>query len=385
MKIIGIICEYNPFHLGHRKQIDSLRSRFGTDCGIVCLMSGNYVQRGMQAIFDKALRAKAAVLCGADLVLELPVTYALSSAEGFAAGGVKILSGFCDALSFGTETGTSHSLMHTAEALLSPAFSPALRRELETGSSFPAARQAAMEKIGADGSLLTNPNDILAVEYCKAILAQNSSMEILPVLRQGGYHDTAPDPENPSATAVRKLILEAHDWKSCVPQETHDLFASAPIHSLSAGERAILARLRTMTDAEFEALPYGSEGLWRRLMHASRSCSTLEEILSATKSKRYTRSRLDRMVMCAFLGISQSVLEQPAPYTRVLAFNDIGKTILKQAREQALLPHTGEAMDIPYWELEQRCGDLYGLFAETSPDPPGQEGRRRIFYKERTF
>ena len=118
MKTVGIICEYNPFHLGHKKQIDIIRSHFGQDTAIVCLMSGNFVQRGAPAIFHKSLRAQAAVACGADLVLELPVTYALSSAEGFAAGGVKILSGFCDYLCFGTETGTAETLMATAKALL---------------------------------------------------------------------------------------------------------------------------------------------------------------------------------------------------------------------------------------------------------------------------
>ena len=378
MKTIGIICEYNPFHLGHKKQIDCLRSLYGEDCAIVCLMSGNFVQRGMPAIFDKSLRAQAAMMCGADLVLELPVTYSLSSAEGFAAGGVKILSGFCDSLCFGTENGSKESLTATARALLSDDFSPALKAELETGKSFPAARQTALEKLGVDTMLLSSPNDILGVEYCKAILAQGSSMEILPIHREGSYHAEVADTENPSATAVRNLILGKHDWKSCIPGTAHALFEGAPVHMLVCGERGMLYRLRTMTDAEFEALPYGSEGLWRRLMKASRSCASLEDILTAVKSKRYTRTRLDRMVMCAYLGITKEMLEAPAPYARVLAFNDTGKAVLKKARLSGSFPHTGEAVDHPYQLLERRCDDLYGLFRQDSSAAPGQESQRRV-------
>ena len=379
MKIVGIICEYNPFHLGHRKQFDIIRQELGEDCAIVCLMSGNFVQRGAPAIFDKSLRAQAAVLCGADLVLELPVNYALSSAEGFAAGGVRILDRFCDFLCFGTETGTKETLMATAKALLAPGFSEALRLHLDKGLSFPAARQAAL---GEMGTLLQCPNDILAVEYCKAILAQSSPMKILPIRREGSYHDAAPDAENPSATAVRALITGKQDWKSCIPAAAQTVLDHAAVHTLAAGERAILSRLRAMTEEEFETLPYGSEGLWRKLMHASRSCAGLEDIIAATKSKRYTRTRIDRMVMCAYLGITKQLLGSPVPYTRVLAFNDTGRAVLKKARTRGPFPHVGEAMDDPYWLFEQRCNDLYGLFREDAPSPAGQAQKQRVFYKK---
>lgn len=384
MKTVGIICEYNPFHLGHAKQIRMIRDQYGSDCGIVCLMSGNFVQRGMPAIFDKSLRARAALLAGADLILELPVTYSLSSAEGFASGGVKILSGFCDELCFGTETGTKEALQSAAKTLLSNEFSIALRTRLVTGISFPAARQMALADLGADASLLSNPNDILAVEYCKAIITQNSNMKPFPIIRQGNYHDTAADPENPSATAVRELIVSKYDWKSCIPETAHAVFDSASVHTLSCGERAILAKLRTMTDAEFEALPFGSEGLWRRLMHACREYATLEEILTAVKTKRYTRTRLDRMVMCAFLGITREMLASPAPYSRVLGFNDTGRSILKSARETGRLPHTGENTDDAYQLLEQRCDDLYGLFCEDRPDAPTQKRKVFILLEDKT-
>lgn len=382
MKTVGIICEYNPLHLGHQKQMRHIQETFGDDCAIVCAMSGNFVQRGAPSLLDKSLRAKAAVLTGADLVLELPVTTALSSAEGFAAGGVEILSQMCDILCFGAETAQGDALLATARALLRDDFPPLLRRELDTGKSFPAARQAALTRMGFSGDLLSQPNNILAVEYCKAIVAQGTSMLPFPILREGSYHAQALDPENPSATAVRRLMLTARDWKSCVPAQARPVFEDAPLHTLAAGERAVLARLRTMTDAEFEVLPYGSEGLWRKLMHACRREATLEAILTAAKSKRYTRSRLDRMVMCAFLGITAGMLQAPAPYTRVLAFNDRGRGILKAARKNGVFLNAGEASPLPYWELEKRAGDLYGLFCLDGPEPPGAEEARRIYYEK---
>ena len=380
MAITGIICEYNPFHLGHRKQFNIIRDRKGDAEAIVCLMSGDFVQRGHPAIIHKSLRAKAAILAGADLVLELPVTAALSSAEGFAARGVQILSPFCDSLCFGAESDDPNALTNIAHALLSDDFPPLLRAELDKGHSFPAARQAALEKMGLNGNLVTLPNNILAIEYCKAILAQRSGMTPFPILRQGSYHDTAPDENNPSATAVRELLKTDGSWADYIPAEVRPVFESAVLHTISAGERAILARLRTMDDAEFEALPYGSEGLWRKLMHAARREPTLEDILTAVKSKRYTRSRLDRMVMCAFLGLTEADLAAPAPYVRVLALNDRGREILKNARKTGHFPNIGEKVDHPYQSIETRCGRLYGLFAAPAPDAPDHNETARIVY-----
>jgi len=377
---IGIICEYNPLHLGHKKQINRIREVFGPDVTIVCAMSGNYVQRGAPAIIDKSYRAKAAVLSGADLVLELPVTTSLSSAEGFASGGVKILGKLCDYLCFGAETADADALLSAAQAQLSPEFPPLLKQALETGKSFPAARQAALEQLGVDSALLSQPNNILGVEYCKAILAQTSTIKPFPIHRAGSYHAEIADAENPSATAVRNLMLIAHNWRSCVPKQVRSVFENAPLHALAAGERAVLAKLRTMTDAEFEALPFGSEGLWRKFMHACREESTLEAIITATKSKRYTRTRIDRMVMCAFLGITKEQLEAEVPYVRVLAFNDKGREILKAAKKDGSFLNAGEKTDHPYFLLEQRWGSLYGLFATEAPGSPEAEAQTRIYY-----
>jgi predicted nucleotidyltransferase len=170
------------------------------------------------------------------------------------------------------------------------------------------------------------------------------------------------------------------NWQTYVPQEAAACFEGAPLHSLARGEKAILYRLRTMTDAEFEALPYGSEGLWRKFMHAAREKATLEEILTAVKSKRYTRTRLDRMVLCAFLGLSQADLAKPAPYTRVLALDDRGRQILNKARLSGQFPNIGQQLDDPWQELETRCGRLYGLFAHQDPEPPDAEQALRLYY-----
>ena len=296
MEITGIICEYNPMHLGHKKQLDIVRRQTGTGSGIVCLMSGNYVQRGSPAIIDKMHRAKAAVLCGADLVLELPVTCSLSSAEGFAAGGVRLLSGFCHNLCFGAETADGAALYEAAEALLSTDFPCHLREFLDQGLSFPAARQSALETMGADGSLLQTPNNILAVEYCKAILSHGSSMKVIPIVRGGNYHDTQADKDNPSATSIRQLMTDGKPWQGFIPQEAAACFRDAVLHTTQAGQRAILARLRSMTEEDFSHLPFGSEGLWRKFMHAVRQNASVEDILTAVKSKRYTRTRLDRII-----------------------------------------------------------------------------------------
>ena len=380
MLTAGIICEYNPFHLGHQKQFRQIREALGQDTGIVCLMSGNYVQRGAPAMFDKTRRAEAALKCGADLVLELPVPVCLSSAEGFAGGGVEILEKICGYLAFGCETGEAKSLTQTAEKLLSPAFSEMLKTELSRGVSFPAARQAALEDLQGDASLLSKPNDILAVEYCKAILSRGSPMKTLPLRREGDYRSLLPDRSNPSAAFLRERIRWGESFLEYVPEEAADCFPLSEIHTLEAGERAVLARLRTMTERDFAALPYGSEGLWRRLMRACREKAALDEILSAAKTTRYTRSRLDRMVMCAYLGLTGELIAAPVPYIRVLGFRERGREILSSAKKALPLRNAGSQEEGNYFELEKHWEDLYGLFRVSGLTPPGGENRRRVVY-----
>lgn len=376
MKTVGIICEYNPFHNGHLTQFRLIREQCGQDAAIVCLMSGNFVQRGTPAIVDKSLRAKAALLSGADLVLELPAGIALSSAEGFAAGGVAIAARCCDALCFGTESLGQQALLETARALLSPAFAPLLRAELEHGCSFPAARARALQQMGVRWDL-SSPNNILAVEYTKAILRQGCQLEPLPVFRTGSYHDPLLDAAAPSATAVRGQMTAGGNWAAAVPPAVVPLLCNAPLHTLEAGERAILGRLRTMRDEEFAAVPYGSEGLWRKLMKASRSCPTLPAIVDSVKSKRYTRTRVDRMLLCAFLGLTAQQMGVLPPIIRVLGFTDRGRAIVKAHPE---FRNAGEEVS----PQEQRLGSLYGLFSTGEAEPPDIEEKRRIYYHKET-
>ena len=374
MKNIGIVCEYNPFHNGHAKQIGMFERT-------VCLMSGNFVQRGEPAIVDKYVRARAAVECGASLVLELPITCAIASAEGFADGAVEIFDrlGCVDGLCFGSENGNIENIMSTAQTLLQPEFSEFLRNELDRGVSFPSARQAALQAMGADFGVSERPNDILSVEYCKALLRRNSKIEPIAIRREGDYH-AGTERENPSASFLRTT----DDWKNFMPEEALRAFETAPRYSLAAGERAVLARLRAMTEREFEALPYGSEGLWRKLMHACRNEAGLEAIIQAVKSRRYTRTRIMRMILCAYLGITEEMVRQKPTYVRVLAFDEDGRRILRQMRNVAAIEivNAGQVpSDLEYWELERRASDLFGLFC-CDEMRVNRESEARIFYKK---
>ena len=366
MKIFGVICEYNPFHNGHARQLTHIK----TNGAAVCLMSGDYVQRGEPAICNKLLRAESAVRCGADLVLELPVSYSLRSAEGFAEGGVEIFDrlGCVDALSFGSESGDQSSLWNTAQMLLSEKFPEKLKEKLTLGLSFPAARQAAVEAMGGNAALLADPNDILGVEYCKALMKRNSKITPAVIQRGGSYHNSESQ-EAPSASVLRTKDL----WQGYMPESAFALQGGAPRHNLRAGERAVLSRLRSMSEEEFAALPYGSEGLWRKLMQACRQENSVEEIVAATKSKRYTHSRLMRMIMCAFLGISEEVLTASVPYVRVLAMNGEGGKLLREMRKTSSieLRNYGENLPAsPHAELERRAEALYGLFSEGETEQP---------------
>lgn len=386
MQTVGVICEYNPFHLGHARQLELLRQKLGPETAIVCLMSGNYVQRGEPAIFDKCVRARAAAEAGADLVLELPVTAVLRSAEGFAAEGVRILSALgCGFLGFGCESGDGDASLRAAEASCMPEFEQALRTNMQTGLSYAAARQRALEALGQDGRLLMKPNDILAFEYCRALLTQNSPMRPLAVLRPGDYHADTPDAENPSATAVRRLILSGGDWRRYVPAEC--LYEEAAPHTLIWGERAMLARLRGMEKVDWERAAHGSEGLWSKVRKAVLTQPDYESILAAAKSRRYPRTRLQRLLLCAYLGIDAGQLAEVPPYVRALAFDERGQTLLRQAKKRGeiCLVNAGQRPpDLPYYAMECRAADLYTLFgAPGTCCCAGMEQKYRIFRKKK--
>lgn len=374
MKTAGIICEYNPFHLGHLRQFRLLKEQLGNDCAIICVMSGNFVQRGMPAMWDKFTRAEAALLCGADVVLELPLTGVLHSAEGFASAGVETLTRFggVDYLCFGTERGDGETYLALARQMDTEAFQEKLRAGLDAGLPYAAARQQAL---GDENGLLDTPNNILALEYCRAILRTGSDLEPLAVIRNSNYHDIHAQKDEPSATAVRALFPDG-SWQDCMPSEAAGVLKARPWYDLCFGERAVLARLRTLDDKQWEACAHGSEGLWRKAMKASRTQPDLESVITAIKSKRYPRTRIQRLLLCAYLGISAEDLRKPIPYVRILAASETGRSLLRKAKKLEALPliNAGETpRNQDYYTLECRASRLYSLFAA-----PGFEADSQI-------
>ncbi len=364
MSNCAIICEFNPLHNGHQRLLDAARTLAGEDGTVVCLMSGNFVQRGEPALLHKLDRAAAALAAGADVVLELPLTAAVASAERFAGEGVRILAalGGVDWLCFGSECGDAARLTAAARALQSAAFPAALRRQLDGGLPFAAARQAALETLTGDGALLAGPNDILAVEYCKALAGTN--IQAWTLRREGAYHGGS-DPAQPSASWLRRSDTP-EAWVERVPPAALTIQRRAARYGYTYGQRAVLARLRTLTDAQWEALPYGGEGLWRRLMAAARSADSLEAALETAATRRYPRARLRRMLLCAYLGLTAEELSAPAPWVRLLGFSPAGQPLLRQWRGGALpVLHVGTAgPDAAFDALERRAAALYGLLAE---------------------
>lgn len=340
--IVGVIAEYNPFHNGHVLHLEKTRAALAGDTGIVAVMSGDFVQRGENAIYSKFARAEAAVRCGCDLVLELPLPWCLSSAEGFARGAVGILGGLgvVTHLSFGSESGELPALETLAQALLDPTFPQDLRRYLQDGRSFAAARQAALEaRIGPVAKLLETPNNILAVEYLKAIYEQRLKLHPMTIRREGAQHDGSGSETIRSGAELRTRIEVGQDITDFIPEAAAAVFASerelgrGPIPA-AAIETALLSRLRMMGPAVYNNVPGAEEGLGNAVCKAANEEPTISSVCSAAKSKRYALSRIRRMVMCAALGVQKDMADGIPPYARVLAANERGREILKLASEK---------------------------------------------------
>ena len=389
MKIAGIVAEYNPFHNGHALHIAKTREMLGEDASIVCVMSGNFIQRGETAILEKHVRAAAALCGGADLVLELPCPWAVSSAERFAYGAMALLDslGCVDNVSFGCECGDAGELREAAALLLDEAFGEFLRAELRRGGSFAAARQAALERMsGRSFELLEKPNNILAVEYIKALMRLSSTMEPLAILRHGAGHDEAVARGGlRSASAIRAVLAAGGNISGDVPRAAMALYSAAmaagrgPV-TMERAELSVLTRLRTMSETEFARLPDMSEGLHLRLMRAARNAGSLEELYESVKTKRYALARIRRAVLCAWLGISAADAAEAPPYARVLAANGRGRAVLKAAKKNIPVitkPALARRLDErggALFELEARADDLYALcFAGTENRRGGQE------------
>lgn len=379
MRICGVVAEYNPFHKGHAHQLAAAKDALGGDCAAVCCMSGDFVQRGGAAVLPKHLRAKAAVLGGADLVLELPVSYALCSAEGFAQSAVDILlgTGVLTDLSFGAEDPDPALLRETASLLLEHQTVQDTLAHLSTGISYAAARERALyARVKEKAALLQKPNNILAVEYCKALIRRESDVNLVPVGRQGAGHDAGAQDGYASASHIRELlgrgqVREARSYlpEGCAAILDEALDSGRALIDQSRLENAMLSALVRLTAGELAALPGASEGLDNRLLSAIRAGRTLQDICSAAKTKRYALSRIRRMVFCAYLGITAEEARTPPPYARVLAFNDKGREVLRLARKQASLPvitKPAHAFDLGdgarrIFEREALACDLYHL------------------------
>ena len=370
MKTAGIVCEYNPFHSGHQYQIEQTRKNGATH--VVCVMSGNFVQRGEAACLPKAQRASMAVENGADLVVELPVAWAMSSAQTFARGAVGILNalGCVDMISFGSESADVKSIEKCAAAMDDEKTVALVKEHVASGLSYPSAVEKAVSLVlGEEAALLfASPNDTLNIEYLRALKEKNSS--IVPfAVRRTSKHDGGA-----SAMEIRILMKDGADFSSLMPEKAaataaqliDDGFAPCDVKNV---ERAVLAKLRTMSVGEIAQAPDVTQGLENRIYDAVRKAASLDELYSLVKTKRYTHAKIRRVILSLFLGIAACDSQGIPPYVRVIAANSRGVEILSKAKKTAALPIVARCSDFDSlneksrrtFELECKAGDLFAL------------------------
>ena len=377
-RVLGVIAEYNPFHLGHAHHLHQARERSQADYVIV-VMSTCFTQRGEAALLSPAVRAEMALHDGADAVFALPALWAVRDAEHFALGGVAILGGLgCDAISFGSEHPDMSALSDVA-ALLEGAdarLQVALQKHIASGVPYPAALAAAADAIlPGSGTLLSDPNSTLAVCYLRAMLRLNLPMEVIPVPRAASYHATSLDSAFPSATAVRGAILRG-DWSAvqqAVPSSGARLLRQAAadgrLHRPEALDAALLYRLRTMSPSDYAALPDISEGIEHRLHDAAQTARSREEVLQLAKTRRYPYARLSRLATHALLGMTDSLFKTcPLPDAAwLLGFRRDAAPLLRYLKDASRLPlitrsaeHNREAA---WLASELRAQDVWTLGA----------------------
>lgn len=377
MLVAGIIAEYNPFHNGHALLIEKARQAGATH--IVVVMSGNFVQRGEPAVFHHSVRAKAALSAGVDLILQLPVPYAVSGAQSFARAGIEILDAFgCDRLVFGSECGDPDIINETAEAVYSDEIKPIIANELKKGISFASARENALRAINpAYADIIKSPNNILGVEYAAAIQRIDSKMKPVTFMREGAAHDSADgDSDIASASLIRSKILGGEDWSRYVPDSS--VYSDADYADILNAERAVLYAMRTANAEKLADAPDVSEGIENRIISAAKQAKSLEELYALAKTKRYSHARIRRIIIDYFLGITAGELKIPVPYIRVTGFNSKGAELIKS--KKCRLPVITKAADIAslsedaqrIFSAECRAGDIYALCGNTV-NPCGSE------------
>ena len=353
MRTVGIICEYNPFHTGHKRQIDILRS-MGYDC-VICAMSGNYTQRGELAIFDKYTRAESALHGGADVIVELPFPFSSLSAEGFANAGVHILSSLgVDAISFGSECADVTLLECAAEAILSPEFATAYNDLQRSGLGSAAAYFEAIKKLsGTDTALLSN--DILAISYIAAIKRQKVNIKIVPIKREGAAYSDKSLCEGslPSASAIREALKNnASDPEKLlgyIPKDSLSVLSRAKNDGLSPVfaeniEKEILSFFKIMTSAEIITRAISRSkggahiaedgcGIIERICRVARESKSYSEFLMNSYNCKYTDARINRVILFSLLGVSDKWAHSLPEYTVLLGANGTGRAYLSEIRK----------------------------------------------------
>lgn len=378
MRISSVICEYNPFHNGHRFMLEKMRNGGATH--IVACMSGNFIQRGDLAIFDKWTRTHTALLNGADLVIELPISFACAGAEKFSFGGAYILNslGCVDELSFGIEYGDLAIFYNILKVMESKEFSVKIKEYLSNGITFAAAREKVLKYICGESvsKVLSQPNNILALEYLKALKKLNSNISPSAIMRIGASHDSEKTQGKiASASHLRKLIYQKNnEYLKYIPENTHNIINDEKnflpdctrIEKIS---QSLLYRMRMMKKEDFAQLPDISEGLENRIFSAVKDSTDYKELLMSIKCKRYTLARIRRCILHAFLGITKNSAAQPPPYIRILGFNQKGRDVLRIMRKSSSLPVIMRYSDIKplsdkcreTFEFESICDDIYAL------------------------
>lgn len=371
MSVIGIVCEFNPFHNGHKHLIDSVKADGDI---VVCVMSGNFVQRGEPAIFPKEIRAKSALMNGADIVLELPFLYATASAELFASSAVKILDAFgCDKIAFGTENTTLNQLENAVEILLSNDCNDKIKKHLENGVSYPKARQMAFEEFNCDCDI-SSPNNILAIEYISTIEKNNYSIKPIIVKRKGAdYNDNFAIDDFASATHIRNLINNNKDFQKYVPDNAYQIYKNALVNGVYLNAEkfniSALSILRSANTINPE-IANMAEGLENRIASAVKTSSNLAEIYDNVKTKRFTHSRIRRAVLSCVMNVTNDDLQIPVSYCRLLGFNTEISGKLGNLVKKCSLPYVVNYSDIlkinsgnalQVFELENKSTDLYNL------------------------
>lgn len=385
MKVCGIVAEFNPFHNGHAYLIEKAHESGFTH--VAAVMSGNFVQRGEPAVTETAFRAEAALRAGADLVIQLPVPFALSGAENFARGAVEILTsaGVIDSLVFGSECGDAEKLSECARILSSGGTDALIAEELGTGISYASARQRALESVSPSLSgIIREPNNILAVEYIKALNDLGSSVTAVTFKRSVPHDSEVCRGGYASASAIREMIKKGENISEFVPAFYGDSVKFNIVDS-NRFEAAVLCNMRKMSAGEIGTLPDISEGIENRVYSASQNSSSLDGLYGAAKTKRYSHARIRRIVMCAFTGITAADSASDAGYIRPLGINDRGAELLSLMKGRAILPvisRTSDIADLPrearrMFELECRATDLYTACLK-EPGLPGLEKDRKL-------